>query len=114
MVRSAVEFLVAVACMAATCMALAGSDPPPFPASLGAWAWWTFLVAVSAANVRLLMGLHNRVQRLHEAGRGVSPYQTNLLWCATAYVLGCFVPSRMDGMTNSLSAEASSLLFAAA
>ena len=110
MVRSAVEFLVAVACMAATYIALAGGDPPPFPASLGAWAWWTFLVTVSAANVRLLMGLQNRVQRLHEAGRGVSPYQTNLLWCATAYVLGCFVPSRMDGM----SAEASSLLFAAA
>ena len=107
---------MAVACMTATCMALAGSNPPPFPASLGAWAWWTFLVAVSAANVQILMGLHNRVQsqRLHKAGWGVSPYQTNLLWCATAYVLGCFVPSQMDGMMNSLSAEASSLLFVAA
>lgn len=91
--RSAFEFLVAVACTAATCVALAGSDPPPFPASLGAWAWWTFLVAVSAANVRLLMGLYNRIQRLHEAGRGVSPYQTKLLWCTAAYVLGCFVRS---------------------
>ena len=88
--------MVDVECMAAMCMALAGRDHPPFPASLGVWAWWTFLVAVRAANVRLLMGLHNRVQRLHETGRGVSPYQTNLLWCATAYVLEFFVPSRME------------------
>ena len=74
--------MVAVSCMAATCMALAGSDPPPFPASLGVWAWWKVLVAVSAVDVRLLMGLYNRVQRLYEVGRGVSPYQTNLLLCA--------------------------------
>lgn len=90
------ELLGCVVCCGVTSVALAGSEPPPFPVSPSGWAWWIFLATVSFANVRLLLGIWGR--NLFpgvvsgEAQRNAQ-YRRELLLCSAAYVGGCFVRS---------------------
>ena len=51
--------------------------------------WWSFLVAISAVNIALLLALHTRFRQRVGARPAGTLVVEPLLWLCTAYVVGC-------------------------